>query len=349
MAQHRPTAQDVAKLAGASRSAVSMVMNGTADGNVAPETQERIRLAAAELDYTPHPIAAGLRRQRSEMIGLVTDEAASSPFAGRMLSGASQAASERGYLTVIADAGGPGEDTSHYIEELRRRRVDGLILATTSLRTLRAPDGLRLIPSVLANCHDEPLSLDSIMPDERRGGREATEHLISLGHRRITWIGGGEDVDARPLRIRGFQEALAAAGLPPGDVVAAGWDINDGFTAALPLFSAAREHRPDAVFCANDRVAAGALLAARTAGLSVPGDVSIMGYDDQRHLADATVPGLTTMALPHEEIGRVAADRVVDRIEGGGPSVPAGTAPQEVLLQCRLVVRGTTGPRRPAA
>ncbi|GHD07639.1 LacI family DNA-binding transcriptional regulator [Zhihengliuella salsuginis] len=339
MPNRRPTAQDVAKHAGASRSAVSMVMNGNADGNVSPDMQERIRRAAAELEYTPHPIASGLRRQRSRMIGIVTDEAASSPFAGRMLAGASQAAAGHGYLTVIADAGGPAADTTHFIDELRRRRVDGLILATQSLRTIVVPDGLRLQPSVLANCRDAAGTMGAIIPDEVRGGREATEHLISLGHRRIVWIGGGVDVDARPARIRGFQAALAAAGLPPGEVVEAGWDIDDGFRAAEALFAPENGPRPDAVFCASDRVATGALLAARTAGLDVPGDISIMGYDDQRHLADATVPGLTTMALPHEGMGRVAAERIIAALDSN-----AEIGAETTLLECPLVVRGSTGP-----
>ncbi|MBG6083842.1 LacI family DNA-binding transcriptional regulator [Zhihengliuella flava] len=340
MPTRRPTAQDVAKRAGASRSAVSMVMNGTADGNVSADLQDRIRRAAAQLEYTPHPIASGLRRQRSQMIGIVTDEAASSPFAGRMLAGASQAAAAQGYLTVIADAGGPAADTSHFVEELRRRRVDGLILATQSLRTIHVADGLRRQPSVLANCRDAAGTMAAIIPDEERGGREATEHLLALGHRRIVWIGGGNDIDARPARIRGFQTALASAGLPPGEVVEAGWDIDDGFRAAEVLFSRETEVRPHALFCANDRVATGALLAARTAGLGVPGDVSIMGYDDQRHLADATVPGLTTMALPHEGIGRVAAERLIAALDG---QAMIGT--DTTLLECPLVVRGSTGPR----
>ncbi|MCO1339641.1 hypothetical protein BJH93_12170 [Kocuria polaris] len=340
MSQRRPTAQDVAKRAGASRSAVSMVMNGNADGNVAPDMQERIRSAAAELEYTPNPIASGLRRQRSQMIGIVTDEAASSPFAGRMLAGASKAASERGYLTVIADAGAPNADPSSFIDELRRRRVDGLLLASQRLRTVDVPDGLRLQPGILTNCRDRLGSFPSIIPDEVRGGREAAEHLIGLGHRRIAWIGGDDDDDAAPARIAGLQAALAAVGLPAAELHAGEWDIRDGYQGAERIFERPADQWPDAIFCACDRVAVGVLLYAGAHGISVPGDVSVMGYDDQRHLADATVPGITTMSLPHEAMGREAARRVIDELEGA-PTTEAATT----LLQCPLVARASTAPR----
>ncbi|MEE1620082.1 LacI family DNA-binding transcriptional regulator [Zafaria sp. Z1313] len=348
MKARRPTALDVAKLAGVSRSAVSMVLNGHADGNVAPEAQSRIRAAAAELDYTPHPVAVSLRNQRSLTLGIVTDEIVSSPFAGKVVSGASSAAAERGYLVVVADSDRHPEREQELIAELVRRRMDGIIYATGALRTLDVPSGLLSQPAALANCRDAQGRLPGVVPAEVEGGQAAAAHLISLGHRRLA-MAAGDDNDAGPERVVGYRRAVSAAGLPEGTVLEAGWEVDDGYAAAARLLGGSPEERPTGIVCANDRVAVGVMLYAARHGISVPDELSVIGYDDQQHLAAHLVPSLTTVALPHAEMGAAAAGLLLDALEGrpaAGPRGGAGAGAPLIRVPCPLVVRASTAPPR---
>jgi LacI family transcriptional regulator len=188
--KQRPTSRDVARLAGVSHTAVSFVFNGRAEGNLSPATQERIRQAAVQLGYRPDPVARGLRRRRTAVIGLVTDEIASSPFAGRLLRGAMETAWDNEHLVLTVDSGGDPAKEDAAVAELLDRRVDGIIYAAFSLRRVRVPEGLHRTHSVLANCVPEDDSLPAVIPAERAGGRTAARLLLDEGHRRIAHIGG---------------------------------------------------------------------------------------------------------------------------------------------------------------
>lgn len=168
----RVKAADVARLAGVSRTAVSFVLNGRAEGNIAPATAERVRAAAAELGYTPDRVAQSLRLQRTHVIGLVTDSIASSPFAGRILAGAVDRAAESGYVLVLADSQSRPDREQQAVEEFARRRIDGLLYA--SMR-LREPTQLpaTTLPMVLANCLDPAGAHPAVVPDNESGGRDA--------------------------------------------------------------------------------------------------------------------------------------------------------------------------------
>ncbi|MFE6994262.1 LacI family DNA-binding transcriptional regulator, partial [Streptomyces pharetrae] len=208
----RPTSRDVARLAGVSHTAVSFVFNGRAEGNLSPATQERIRQAAARLGYRPDPVARGLRRRRTAVIGLVTDEIASSPFAGRLLRGAMETAWANEHLVLTIDSGGDPAKEDAAVAELLDRRVDGIIYAAMSLRRVRVPEGLHRTHSVLANCLPEDDSLPAVVPAERAGGRTAARLLLDQGHRRIAHIGGRDDI-ASVERLRGFRDTLRAEGI----------------------------------------------------------------------------------------------------------------------------------------
>lgn len=175
----RPTSRDVAQLAGVSDTAVSFVFNGRAAGNLSASPQARIRQAAAQLGYRPDPLARGLRRSRTTMIGLVTDEIASSPFAGRLLRGAMETAWASGHLIVTVDSGGDPDKEDAAVAELLGRRVDGIIYATMSLRRARVPQGLRHTPAVFANCLPGDDSLPAVIPAGRAGGRTAAGLLFT--------------------------------------------------------------------------------------------------------------------------------------------------------------------------
>lgn len=344
-------ATDVAARAQVSRTAVSFVLNGRGDGNVAPEAQERIRAAARELGYQPDRVARSLRLGRTHVIGFVTDAIATSPFAGRILGAAMDRAQESGYVLVAFDSEGHPDLEQAAIDELTQRSVDGLVYASMGLRELTSLPQTDL-PMTLANCYELAPTRDAVIPDDGGGAGAAARHLLALGHRHITMLTGpgpgkGGNISG-PLRSKGFRAALARAGVPTSDspVVVAGWTIDDGYRAAMHvlcgpdgvLVEPAR--RPTAVFAVTDRVATGVLLAASRLGLDIPRDLSVVGFDDQEQLAAHVVPPLTTIALPHREMGRRATELLLDRLAGR----PVTNAPVVTRLSCPLVVRGSTAP-----
>lgn len=336
MAGSRPTSKDVAKRAGVSHTAVSFVFNGRAEGNLSPATQERIRAAAAELGYRPDAVARGLRRRRTAVIGLVTDHIASSPFAGELLTGAMETAWAAEHLVLTVDSGGDPVKEAAAVDALLDRRVDGILYAAMSPYRVALPDGLGDTPTVLANCLPAGDDRAAVLPDDRAGGATATRALLDAGHRRIAVVGGIDDI-ATAERLAGHRDALAAAGVAEGPVRHAGGDLSDGYAAALHLLSG--PDRPTGVTCYNDRVATGVLQAAARLGLSVPGDLSVVGFDDQRMLSEHTAPPLTTVALPHRAMGEAAVGLLLAAVTGS-------TAPPPVVrrLECPLVVRGSVGP-----
>ncbi|MGW7243797.1 LacI family DNA-binding transcriptional regulator [Streptomyces sp. NPDC054804] len=337
----RPTSRDVARLAGVSHTAVSFVFNGRAEGNLSPATQERIRQAAARLGYRPDPVARGLRRRRTAVIGLVTDEIASSPFAGRLLRGAMETAWDSDHLVLTVDSGGDPAKEDAAVAELLDRRVDGIIYAAMSLRRVRVPEGLHRTQSVLANCLPEDDSLPAVVPAERAGGRTAARLLLGAGHRRLAVIGGLDDI-ASVERTRGFRDALRAEGVTvPGEwIVRGGGEISAGYAGALRLLDGVEPgRRPTGVLCYNDRVAAGVLHAATRLGIDVPADLSVVGYDDQEHMAAFLTPPLTSVALPHRAMGEAAARLLLDAIEAG--RTPPATVRR---LACPVVSRASVGP-----
>ncbi|MFG3019146.1 LacI family DNA-binding transcriptional regulator [Streptomyces sp. NPDC048254] len=337
----RPTSRDVARLAGVSHTAVSFVFNGRAEGNLSPATQERIRQAAAQLGYRPDPVARGLRRRRTAVIGLVTDEIASSPFAGRLLRGAMETAWDSDHLVLTVDSGGDPAKEDAAVAELLDRRVDGIIYAAMSLRRVRVPEGLHRTHSVLANCLPEDDSLPAVVPAERAGGRTAARLLLGAGHRRLAVIGGLDDI-ASVERTRGFRDALRAEGVtvPAEWIVRGGGEISAGYAGALRLLDGVEPgRRPTGVLCYNDRVAAGVLHAATRLGIDVPADLSVVGYDDQEHMAAFLTPPLTSVALPHRAMGEAAARLLLDAIEAG--RTPPATVRR---LACPVVSRASVGP-----
>ncbi|MEV5609587.1 LacI family DNA-binding transcriptional regulator [Streptomyces sp. NPDC052225] len=336
----RPTSRDVARLAGVSHTAVSFVFNGRAEGNLSAATQEKIRKAAEQLGYRPNAVARGLRRSRTAVIGLVTDHIASTPFAGALVRGAMETAWQAEHLVLSVDSGGDLAKEDAAVAELLDRRVDGIIYAAMSLRRARVPAGLHRTYAVFANCLPEDDSLAAVIPAERAGGRAAAKALLDAGHRRIALVGGLDDI-ASAERLRGFRDALRTVGERVGKewIVRTGGEISAGYEGALRLFDGvAPQDRPTGVVCYNDRVAAGVLHAAARLGIDVPGDLSVVGYDDQEHMAAHLHPPLSTVALPHRAMGASAARLLLDAIE-------TRSAPKVEVrrVECPLVSRASVG------
>ena len=182
----RPSMQDVADMARVSRTTVSFILNRKPEAdNIPQETQERVWAAVDALGYRPNAIARGLRSQRSGTIGFISDEVVTTPFAGRMIQGAQEFAWEHHYLLLLVNTGGNQAVKQAAVNTLLDRQVDGIIYATMYHRAVHPPKNLREVPAVLLDCFVEDRSLPSVVPDEVRGGFEATWHLLEQGHRRI--------------------------------------------------------------------------------------------------------------------------------------------------------------------
>lgn len=341
MQRASPTIRTVARRAGVSIATVSYVINGSrACGE---DVRERVLRAIREVGYRPNSHARALRRRESRSLGLIVPDNAN-PFFAEIAHGIEAECRRRGYTLLLGNSDGDPAREAEHVEALVSHRVDGLILISSTSH----PAYLEALiqtgpPLVIVDRALDGLAVDTVVVDNRAAGRAAVEHLISLGHRRIVCVSGPAGLRPSAERVAGYREALAAAGLAaaPVEVIETDFTFEGGRQTFARL--AALVPRPTAVFACNDLIALGILNAALAAGWSVPGDLSIVGFDDI--LPAALVrPSLTTMAQPGRELGRVAADRLLDRLSG----IAAGEV-RRATLQARLVVRESTAPPREAA
>lgn len=334
----RPGIRAVARAAGVSPTTVSHTFSGSR--GVRPETRDRVLRAAATLGYTPNRVAQGLRRRRTGVIGLASDRIATTPFAGRIVQGAQEVAREHDLLLMLVDSEGDRELESRQIRALAAQRVDGVLMARMSHQVVARPDGLSGLPVVLVDGAPEAgWTVDAVVPDEEEIAATAVERLVEAGHRRIAFANADDDAPAVSGRAHGFAAALDRAGLhaPAATVVSAPSDAVGGRRAGRILLDRPPAERPTAVFCFNDQVAMGVYQAAAALGLVVPTDVSVIGVDDLELVSAALEPGLTTIALPHREMGRAGMQALLALIDAGAaPREPATTR-----LRCELVERGS--------
>lgn len=330
--------RDVAKAAGVSVTTVSHALNPAGGSRVKTETRDHIRAVANDLGYAPNRLASGLRNQRSQILGLVSDEITTTPFAGAMIRGAQDAAYERGYVLMVVNSGLDPELENREIRTLQQHQVDGIVYARMYHQAVTLPEELGTLPTVLLDAATEDRSISSVVPDEVAAAETAVESLVKAGHTRIGMLSNADDIPATHGRLQGYRNALGRHGLQfnPELVTAGVADTAGGREAALGLLQ--RPERPTALFCFSDRVAMGAYQAAAALGLRIPEDLSIVGTDNLELIAAALWPGLTTVALPHYEMGRWAVTRLLDDIEG-----PGAAAVQE-MLSCPLIERGSVGP-----
>lgn len=330
--------REVAKAAGVSVTTVSHALNDATSSRVNPQTQEHVRAVAKDLGYAPNRLASGLRNQRSQILGLVSDEITTTPFAGAMIRGAQDAAYERGYVLMVVNSGRDPELENREIRTLQQHQVDGIVYARMYHQGVSLPAELSTLPTVLLDAASADRSISSVVPDEVAAAETAVEALIEAGHTRIGMLSNIDNIPATHGRLQGYRNALDRHGLPfnPELVTAGVPDTPSGREAALELLQ--RPERPTGLFCFSDRVAMGAYQAAAALGLRIPEDVSIVGVDNLELIAAALWPGLTTVALPHYEMGRWAVTRLLDDIEG-----PATAAVQE-MFSCPLIERGSVGP-----
>ena len=325
----RPTLADVAALAGVSTALVSIVIREAPGASAA--TRERVLQAAEELGYRPDTRARLLRSSRSRLIGVVFG--VEHPFHADLVSGLYRAADAVGYeLTLSAST--PDRDEGRAVTSLLQDRCEGLVLLGPQIRAAALGDlGGRLPVVVVARNVRHP-AVDVVRTDDRAGLHQAVDHLVGLGHSRIAHVDGGRAPGAAERRS-GYRDAMRRHGLADQVcIVPGGLSEDDGAAAARALLTG---QLPTAVTVFNDRCATGVLDVVRRAGVAVPGDVSLVGYDDSR-LARLSHVGLTTVAQDTERITALAVGRVLDRLDGAKPG------PREQVVAPRLVVRSSTAP-----
>ena len=282
---------------------------------ISATVERKVRAAADELGYRPNLMARSLRTQVTHTVGLISDTVASDPFAGEMLRGAIAGAAERGHVVLIAETEGDADLEQQLVNEMLDRRVDGLIYASMFTREVRIPDAAADHPLVLANCLSDGHT--SVIPDEYAAGRAAADLLLEAGHRDgIHMVGEpAPEVFAGRERVAGIEAALADAGTHLTGVVDCEWWPQPACLAVSEFL--ARGGTPSAFVCMNDRVALGAYQALSDAGRRIGEEVSVLSFDDS-DLAAWLRPALTSIALPHAEMGRTAIGLLLDGGDGAG-------------------------------
>lgn len=326
----RVTMKDVALKAGVSQSTVSFVLNGLEGMRISRETRTRVMQAVDELGYRPRGAGRPPKASGMGVIGLMFDEIATSPFAAISIEAVQEEAWKANIIVEVVMTGG---DPAYEAEVLKKWSADnaiGVIFGSILTREISPPDGLARHRAVLLNCHDARGRFSSVVPAERRGGEVATAALIAEGHRRIAFVSGEPWMEASDQRMEGYERALRAARIPvdPSLIVEGNFLPSGGRTATLKLMEAT--HRPEAIFCANDLMAVGCYEALKELGEKPGETIAVMGYDDQE-IAQNLSPALSTVLLPHREMGQWCVDQLLSE----------RAAPVQVRLECPLVLRGS--------
>jgi len=334
-----PTLEEVARLAGVSRSTVSRVINN--QPNVRPQTRERVWQAIRKSGYQPHAVARSLVTNRTQIIGLVTPETVTTlfvdPFFPLLLRGATEACNTHQYQLMLSLFTGPADQQEMYQRVLRNGYLDGVIVASTSLDDRLIPNLLRdRIPFVSVGRYPNE-RVHYVDVDNVGGARIAVEHLIRLGHRRIATITGRLDMIAGEDRLSGYRQALEARRIPVEEELI----VKGDFTESTGMVSMQRllAVSPSAVFVASDAMAIGALKALHQAGRRVPEDIALVSFDDIP-IAAAVEPALTTVRQPIRRLGAMAVEVLVGLLKGPPEAEPPI---QKIILPTELVVRKSCG------
>lgn len=329
------TIREVAQAASVSVATVSRVVSGSGH-HVRPDTRGRVLAAVARLGYQPNLVARGLKKRVTHTVGLIVPDI-SNPFFPAIARGIEDVASRAGMGVLLCNTYEDLAKERTYLTLLDNRMVDGLIFATvgtntTHLRMLRR----RGVPVVLVARAPVGVGIDAVLVDNRRGAREATSHLIRLGHRDIAFIGGPNSLPVEVEREAGYRDALAAAGISvkPRLICDGGFRAEGGAAAVRALLE--DRQRFSAIFAANDLMAIGAMEELRRQGRRLPHDAAVVGFDDIT-FASLVEPRLTTVAQPKYRMGSLAMERLLELL--GGDDRRA----RRLVLEPRLVVRDSCG------
>jgi DNA-binding LacI/PurR family transcriptional regulator len=326
--------EDIAKETGFSISTVSRVLSNS-NYPVSEQIREQVLRVAETMGYEPNIAARSLRTDRTNTIGIIVDDLLS-PFTPPIVRGIQDYLNKNGFLSLIVNSDWDPDQEQAAIKTLLSRPVDGIIFVEYSHQTTSDVLERSHKPRVFVHrLFGSPIK-NSVVPDDYYGASLATGHLIGLGHRRIGYINGPENWHTCRARLSGYKDTLAAHGLSfePSLVQPGDWEIESGYAAAKDFLNLAE--RPTAIFAANDVMALGAIYAVQDAGLKVPEDVAVVGYDN-RNFTKTFRPRITTVSMPVIEMGGVAAELLLKQIAEGRKEA------EELKVQGQLIIRETCG------
>jgi DNA-binding LacI/PurR family transcriptional regulator len=330
------TIQDVARKAGVAASTVSRYLNGQL--RVSPATEERMLGAVRELGYVPNARAQNLARRRSGVIGFVVPEIGN-PYFGAIADYVVEAVERRGLLVLLCSTRSQAVKEASYIDLLASGAIDGMLYLGSFRSNERLAAAIRGgLPVVVV---DEPIAglpdVHTVVMDDYSGGYQAASYLVALGHRSIAFVSGPAELASVQERRRGYADALRKGGIDPGRQLSLSGHFTEQFgMSALPRLLAA-EQPPTAAFVASDYIALGMLSAAETHGIRVPGDLSVVGFDDIR-FSQYVRPRLTTIRSPLERLAQTGVELLSERLAG------ADTPARTEVLAVELIVRESAGP-----
>lgn len=298
---------DVAKKANVSTATVSRVI--TNSGTVKKETTDKVLKAIESLNYQPNILARQLRRLETKTILVVVPDITNT-FFSKVLRGVEEVANKNGYQVLLGIANNSIEHQSGYLNILRQKKADGMILLTAKVDGQVVEEIANQYPVVLACEYTEGSQIPTVSIDNISSARKATEHLINIGHKRIGHISGPFNSVLGRDRLKGFQQAMAQHCLPVESFLVQEGDFSfeSGFNQMMKFL--ALDHAPTAIFAANDEMAIGAMKAIKSKGLTVPGDISVVGFDDIK-FASIYEPALTTIGQPSFDIGKKAMELLI--------------------------------------
>lgn len=335
----RVTLREIAEASNVSISTVSLVLNGVEKSRISVATRLRVSEMARDLGYFSDDEENSSSGYMG-VVAMVSDSLTTTAFAGATVRGAHEAAWNSGLTLLMAETGGDAKIEKSALRYLRRQDNLGYIYATWFHRLVEEPAVLRSKPTVLVNCESADPHHVCLVPDERQGGRSATEILLEKGHRRVGFINTDDGGLAARGRLRGYLEALELFGVAEDSGLISEMRASEasgfqgaGYEAAMTLLSQANP--PTALFCYNDRTAMGVYDAARELGLRIPDDLAVVGFDDQQMIATRLRPKLTTVALPHFELGYRGVEALLQAAKH------APVKPGIIRLNCSPVVRGS--------
>jgi DNA-binding LacI/PurR family transcriptional regulator len=335
----RRTLRDVARLAGVSVATASMALADKA--RVSESTKQAVREAAAALSYVPNSSGRALRAQRVGAIAVVVPHTShhvfTHPVFMDLLEGVTAVANEHELTTILSTAPAEDDEAPAYLRILRGRQADGVIVASASVHDANVDRLASEYPVTLVGRRPHRPSLHCVGIDDVGGSHAATAHLLDVhGHRRLAHIAGPLDHQSAIDKHEGFRAALAGAGIAydPALVLESDYSQEGGYAAAVRLLDGDRA--PDAIVAANDQMAFGAIEAMRERGLDAPGDIAVVGYDDIG-LARVMQPQLTSVRADLVEVGRLAAERLLELVGGDRP------APVQRELPTTVVIRSSCG------
>ena len=330
MEQDKVTIADIAKRADVSKTTVSRVLNNKPD--VDATTRESILAIIRETGFVPHSSAISLAKGKTHLVGLLVPSL-TSPYSLRVIQGVAEAIEETEYEVLLYTTSMAEKNQEKFAQRLTKNLTDGL--AVLLPRNFEEYGKILLraqFPVVFIDHRGMGQDYPSITADNRSGALAASRYLASLGHKRIGFITGLMDFGCSKDRLEGYSDALVEAGLAfdPNLVAHGDFSRQSGYASTQELLRG--NPRPSAIFCSNDEMALGAMAAATALGLSVPGDISVLGFDDLPNAA-LSIPALTTVRQPLYEMGRLAAESLLRQIDGEAP--PQG----EMVLETSLIVR----------